>query len=47
MPMTGVMGDTDLDLLILPVVVTTLIVGQAIEACINWFRRHTRFAPVA
>jgi len=40
--MTGLMGDPDLDLLILPVVVTTLVFGQAIEESIEWLSRHVR-----
>ncbi len=42
--MIDLMGDTELDLLILPVVVTTLVWGQAIHACVQWFRRHVRLA---
>ncbi len=41
--MIDLMGDTELDILILPVVVTTLLFGQAVEACGNWFRRHVQF----
>ena len=40
--MSDLMSDPDLDLLILPIVVTTLVFGQAIEECVNWFRRHVR-----
>ncbi len=40
--MNDLIGDPDLDLLILPIVVTTLVFGQAIEECVNWFRRHVR-----
>lgn len=38
--MIDLMGDMELDLLILPVVVTTLALGQVIEASVNWFTRH-------
>jgi len=32
----NVIGDNDLDLLILPVVTMTLVVGQALQACMKW-----------
>jgi len=41
--MIDLLGDTELDILILPVVVTTLVFSQAIEACGTWFRRHVHF----
>jgi len=40
--MIDLMGDMDLDLLVLPVVVTMLALGKAIEASLDWF---TRGAP--
>ena len=40
--MIGLIGDADLDLLILPLIVTTLALGQTLETCINWLRRNGR-----
>jgi len=40
--MIDLLGDTELDLLLLPIVVTTLGLGQAIETCSTWFRRCIR-----
>lgn len=40
--MINLMGDTELDLLVFPLIVTTLAVGQALDACIGWFRWHFR-----
>jgi len=38
--MMNVIGDNDLDLLILPVVTMTLVVGQVLRAGVTWFTRH-------
>jgi len=40
--MIDLMGDTELDLLILPLVVTTLALGQTIDACVKWLKCHAR-----
>jgi len=40
--MNGLIGDSDVDLLILPIVTTTLVFGQALQVCVNWISRYTR-----
>jgi len=42
--MIDLMGDTELDLLILPVVVTTVVFGQAIKACVKCLPLHLPFS---
>jgi len=38
--MTNVIGDNDLDLLILLVVTMTLVVGQVLRAGVTWLMHH-------
>jgi len=42
--MMNVIGDNDLDLLILRVVTATLVVGQVLRASITWLTRHMHVA---
>jgi len=44
MSMFDLIGDSELDLLILPIIVTTLVLEQALETSGNWFRRHARLS---
>jgi hypothetical protein len=38
--MIDLTGDTELNILVVPVVITTLIIGHVIEASIEWLRHH-------
>ena len=39
--------DTELDLVVLPVVVAMLLLGQVVQKLFDWFGRHVRPASAA